>query len=332
MKLYFCVFTAFIKINVFASDHCKLAEKNQGLICANQEYISTQTKTYLSQEKMFGVNILIDELWHEQKGVTCQSILFIEPDKFILKKDSFDYLLKVFSITEILSNFVFVATHYSKPRVFYSFQIDIFRKTNKTSNRIKLRTAAQIAQALTPNKNSLFHLLHSVITGANFLHKNNFIVNSLTFNSILHLGTRKDFLITDYSHKRQAESTKTFASIFNDFLNEFLDIHRGYLYRLNQEELRLSKEIYICQKNIIDLQKIIVFSDDINLKQKMQNLEKTKQQKQQQIVQTQEEFSKQTQHQLIFLVSTELLTMTDNPDLTPTQVFEFYQKNLITHL
>ena len=342
MHLFFMMLASLVAQVLFSSEFYEAEKRSyevkNGLIHEESYSFSEQLwadgHPSVSAERLFGTDIFIDELWYEKKGVTCLSLSMPNSEfgfeLFFKKKAEFDYLLKHYSFHELLSQYIFVPQYSSLSHTFYSCEINVSDTKKSTPlAKFRLRKASQFKSLLALNKNSLFHLLHCVLKGAYFLEENGYFINSLSLESILHLGSKKDFLLTDYSHSSSNKQTQNFAAEIRSFLKNFLDIYSYYMNSISGREFSKQKLVLEAEKRIQELRQAFLNKEHSITKEELIKLEERVEKKIEEIKTDRKHYNFCADHPLIKAVKRHLVPLAAKSELKASELYRAYQLEVL---
>ena len=267
MKTICLIFTLiFISTHVLSSDEFIHPQKEtevvydheaEGLKRQDSRYFTEQNwpdkKKSLSMSQAFGDAVFIDELWNDREGKTCASISLTNDCRGneLLKQKilDFDHLLKTFKFEDLINKYILVPKYITSLNQLLVCDIDILRKvSNPRLGKLTFRTMKTLQSAIAPTRRSLFHLLRCVIEGAYFLESNGYHIHSLSPESLIHLGTNPDFLISNYSLASPKNSN--FSAEIKIFIANILKLYCSYMRSINIRESRTYAKIHEHQKQI----------------------------------------------------------------------------------
>ena len=282
--------------------------------------------------KLFNTDIIVDEVTNEieDTGAICVKLTFLNTDNGnetrLLKENDFKVLLSKSDYVNILSNFVFIPTHIN-PDSMFSCKIDIIsRNIGKKwlqNGRYYLNTIAGTRyNSLTPNKNGLYMLLHCIIVASKFLYNNGFDILSLDLNSILHLRTRKGYLVTNYSIIKGSELK--FSVQIKRFLADVINLYSNYNTRI-RKDIQTKKSSL--DGNITQIKKykatgLKTYNDAI------QNLIKINSTFKMSIKSYDNLLKDSLQSPVIKAVKDILIPAVSSSDLNPNEVYDIYMKDI----
>jgi hypothetical protein len=296
------------------------------------EQVWPDGKDSISISNLFGTTVFIDELWYDREGKTCLSIDLpkTKTGQELLRQKFYDFnnLLKKYSFEELTNNYIFVPK-YSSPNSLLACDLDISEKVDRQNfGKFAIRTSSKFKNIMAPNKNSLFHLLHCVVEGSYFLEKNGYYIHSLNLNSILHLGTRRDFLISHYSLKPPSPNTNTFSNEIEIFLNNILSMYSEFMKFIHRQEIEKQEAISVWENEIQTLKSTALLSNIYNHTEIITKLGKNIERKKEEIEKNYKTYQAYANNLVIPAIKEHLLTIVTKETATPAKIYSVYSSKI----